>query len=309
MGRARQASRSGTRWGFLQTLCRLPDLLLDEEVLAVYELTVTGSARRSGLCLQVAHCFQIVDALPTRRRPRGAGDPAAEALDEDGSGACDSDASLAARDEVDAKDTDSGSACSVDTDVDEIGEALLKPKAKLGCKGAPDFGSALAALESDSAGSAAEEEVEAEKDGEMEGGVKPYRGPRLPAGTWAVWQNPWFYITQTAGYMDIKISIRGVLRTPQPVGMGTSLMSKTLRPYVYGESVDDCPKTMVLLQAWAIWRACWDGWPKEKESWQREVDRQLLAPEAGVLKLSASPPATPLLDNAESHAFFRKCVA
>ena len=102
----------GTKW-FLQTLCRVRDLVVPEDVLAVYELAVTGVARRAGVWLRVAQPFQIVAVLPRRRR-HGAGDRhsdlAAEALGEDASGASDSDASRVGRDEAEAKGSDRGSA-------------------------------------------------------------------------------------------------------------------------------------------------------------------------------------------------------
>ena len=129
-------------------------------------------------------------AALSRRRPRGAGGLAAEALGEDAGGASDSDASRAGRDEADAKGSDSGSACSVDTDVDSAGEAVPKPKAKLGRPAAPEPGIAVAALESDSASSAAEEEVGAEEDAEMDGAEALPRGPRVPIRTWTVLGEP-----------------------------------------------------------------------------------------------------------------------
>ena len=85
-------------------------------------------------------------------------------------------------------------------------------------------------------------------------------------------------------------------------------MTKTIRPYVYGESVDNCPKTMVLLRAWAIWRSRWGGWFKEKDSREREVDRQLVALEADVRSLCAAPLAMPLLGSAEAHAFLENAL-
>ena len=59
-----------------------------------------------------------------------------------------------------------------------------------------------------------------EEEGSGEEGDLVLRPPRLPAGTWTVWENAWFYITQTAGYVDVRVRMRGGLRGPRPVGMG-----------------------------------------------------------------------------------------
>ena len=116
-GRRTLGFAPGDTRGFLQGLCRVRDLVVVEDVLAVYELAVKGVARRSGLWLQVAQGWHVVDALPRKRRSHGAADEAAEALGEEAS-ASDSDASRVGRDEADAEGSDSGSACSLDTDAD-----------------------------------------------------------------------------------------------------------------------------------------------------------------------------------------------
>ena len=42
--------------------------------------------------------------------------------------------------------------------------------------------------------------------------------------------------------------------------MGHSEMSKTLRPLVFGESRDNPARSLLLLKAWALWRAREHGW-------------------------------------------------
>ena len=128
-------------------------------------------------------------------------------------------------------------------------------------------------------------------------------GHECPLARGPFWENPWFFMAQVVGWVDIKIAMRGGPRRTLPVGMGTILMSKTLRPYVYGESVDNCPKTMVLLPAWTSWRSRWGDWFQEEDSREREVDGQLVALEADVRSLCAAPLAMPLLGSAEAHTF------
>ena len=77
---------------------------------------------------------------------------------------------------------------------------------------------------------------------------------RHAAGTWKIAESAWFYISQTDGWTDIKIWMNtGALKGDR--GMGKMFRSKTLHPYVYGENVKDCPKTIALLRAWSVWRS------------------------------------------------------
>ena len=76
--------------------------------------------------------------------------------------------------------------------------------------------------------------------------------------------------------------------------MGTLFHSKTLRPYIYAETVKDCHRTMCLLWAWAIWRSRWAGWAAKKASRLREVERMEAALEADLRKLQGHA-ARPLL--------------
>jgi hypothetical protein len=38
-------------------------------------------------------------------------------------------------------------------------------------------------------------------------------------------------------------------------GMGISALSKTLTPWHYGDTMDDPWRTLIVLKAWALWRA------------------------------------------------------
>ena len=85
-----------------------------------------------------------------------------------------------------------------------------------------DFG------EEEEAHEEAAEEVGGDVDLDAEDRGGPVRLARHPPGTWTVVSTEWFYVTQTDGWIDIKIWIKHPLRGRDP-GMGTWLIPKT--PY------------------------------------------------------------------------------
>ena len=62
-----------------------------------------------------------------------------------------------------------------------------------------------------------------------------------------------------------------------PTGMGRELMTKTVSPAHYDESLSDHPKSMILLRAWALWRAGRCGFsgatPERKTFFQDAAER------------------------------------
>ncbi len=120
------------------------------------------------------------------------------------------------------------------------------------------------------------------------------RGPRHPAGTWTIWESLWFYATKVEGYTDMKIWIRAPLRQPPPAGMGTRSMSRTLTPHRYGDTWSDPWRTLLLLRAWALWRAGWHGWIGGHPGRSREHAKERSAFEADLRAAHGDGPG-PLL--------------
>ena len=60
--------------------------------------------------------------------------------------------------------------------------------------------------------------------------------------------------------------------------MGTAHQTRHLTPGHYGETVEKCPVTILLLRAWMLGRAHRDGWANAKASRKRQLaeERQLL---------------------------------
>jgi hypothetical protein len=97
---------------------------------------------------------------------------------------------------------------------------------------------------------------------------------RHPAGTWKIWESPWFYVTKTPGFSDVKCHVKRQFHGVSE-GMGISSLSRTLTPYHYGDLWEEPWKTMLLLRSWSIWRARWQGWARAKNCRLREVARQV----------------------------------
>ena len=66
---------------------------------------------------------------------------------------------------------------------------------------------------------------------------------RHASETWKVWEDLWFYMTETPGFTDITMHMKPLVRIPQQ--MGRYQMSKALPPHRYGETVEllKCPWT------------------------------------------------------------------
>ncbi|MCP4245284.1 MAG: hypothetical protein GY772_32510 [bacterium] len=180
------------------------------------------------------------------------------------------------------------SGCSVDTDIDSEVEAdkkaarrlhatlseklayfrVLAPAAAL----APE--AALAHEGSPGPGEDALPPVPPEDEESLEDDAAA-RLPRHPNGTWTIWSSAWFYMTQTPGWMDLKIIMREGFKD-YLTGMGCipGQYSKTLTPHHYHDDWDDPWRTKILLRAWALWRCRCLGWAAARPSRARDALQQ-----------------------------------
>ena len=307
---------AGVGQWFAEALRPLHELHTDRSVQSVLAAMIDGVSSTRGVRLRLAHCSEVVEPLPKPRRASAAREDI-EADAEEGASS-DSDAALAFRNEVDALGSDTDSAREVDTDLDsgtELGPAPKRRKNGKQLRQTEDSSNVRLDDDSDGPERIEESELEAELEEELEEEVaveeegadlepEDIPGPaqmwRHPRGTWKVAESAWFYISQTDGWIDIKVWMKTALRKPNP-GMGKHFMSKTLRPYVYGEHVKDCPKTIALLRAWSVWRSRWAGWAAAKDSRMREVQRMEAEVEAVVRHHAGSPPTAPLFGSVQAH--------
>ena len=214
----------------------------------------------------------------------------------------DSDAVLKTKIAENAKGSSSDdSGVSVDTDADSgIDEAPADRRERALRHHLADDLEVPAAERASSASSSASD---------ADGDVAPGSRTRLPAGTWKTWESAWFYITQTPGWTDVKISMKMAFRDDVN-GMGSQRMSKTLTPRHYDDSLEDPWRSLLLLRAWAIWRARQQGWSDRRECRVREVASQArrLVQSLRADHESHGLPLTPLFANASAEALLRNWV-
>ena len=86
------------------------------------------------------------------------------------------------------------------------------------------------------------------------------------------WSNDYFYIPEASrGLKGIRIRMRKPVSKAMG-GMGADLQAKHLTPCHYGETMERCPVTTLLLRVWMLWRTGRDGWAFAKECRQRQFD-------------------------------------
>ena len=93
-----------------------------------------------------------------------------------------------------------------------------------------------------------------------------------------LWENIYFYISETKGWdgiQGIRIRMRSCVTE-----IGSTQLSKHMTPRHFGETLESCPVTLLLLRAWSVWRVHRDGWARARERRKRdfyEIWLQLLS--------------------------------
>ena len=283
-----------------EALLALEDLDVGE-VAGVAELFLSAASAPDRLCLETRHAQAVEEPLK-RSKTRGRTAPdARDAADES------SDSAEAPfdklHDEIQGSSSDS-SVPSADTDADSALDDI--PKAK-------KIEHILARHLADKpvagtpAGNPRAEEVDTESEGESASVEPAVALPRHAPGTWKVWENMWFYMTKTPGWVDVKIWVKHSFRNVT-TGMGTMFCSKTLTPHHYEDEWEDPWKTFLLLRSWAIWRARLGGWAKQRDGRLRELERQVARFEADLRAGQAKVEGLVLLGSAPAQALLEKWV-
>ena len=100
---------------------------------------------------------------------------------------------------------------------------------------------------------------------------QPRRG-RHASGTYVVWTNGYFYLTDHRDQKYLRILTYG--HWGRDDQMGRDQMSKQLAPSQLGEARNDPRRTKVLLRAWALWRMRQSGeWPDAHIRRHRQMAR------------------------------------
>ena len=82
--------------------------------------------------------------------------------------------------------------------------------------------------------------------------------------------------------------MRDIWRQPAPAGMGVTNVSKQLTPRHYAEEAGDPTRTLLLLRAWALWRAGQGGWASLQRGRARHFKEQEVLLERDIKALGAS---------------------
>jgi hypothetical protein len=131
---------------------------------------------------------------------------------------------------------------------------------------------------------------------------------RHASGTWKVWEDLWFYMTETPGFTDIKMHLKKSFCTDEH--MGRTEMSKALSPHHYGETVANPVKTRLLLQAWAFYRARLKaGWAEARPGRGRHLASMVVLLKTAVRAADTRQrPRVPLLEHTAAHKWLEKWV-
>ena len=90
----------------------------------------------------------------------------------------------------------------------------------------------------------------------------------------------------TADFSHVRIRSQ-FRRTLEDSGMGKSHMSKQVTPRDYGEARNNPARPLLLLRAWALWRARKDGWADARSCRAKRFNEQEAFAERGVQALNA----------------------
>ena len=87
-----------------------------------------------------------------------------------------------------------------------------------------------------------------------------------------IWENDYFYIPQAPpDSTGLRISVRHHAKSD----FGQEYLSKQMTPLHFGETMESCTVTLLLLRAWSIWRAHRDDWASAKPCRKRQIDEDL----------------------------------
>ena len=268
--------------GKVKDLAHLETLLIDDEVLVVWEFQITGVATGNGGVTISAERSRPI------RKPKPA--PPKTTADEGEEDDADEDDKL---DKLNTLGSDAESCESniVDTDAESDEDTLAS--------------SMSARSSDDDAATGADAEAAAPAPAAIgahaTGGAGAVSCPR--PGLLSLWNDDYFWIWDSETEW-IQMKIRSKFAQPAPIGMGggTWPMSKRITPRDYGETRAEPVRSILILRAWAVWRARLDGWADERECRKTHFDEQEVLLERDVRALGAPDR---LLGNAEANALLR----
>ena len=232
--------------------------------MAVYSFEVSGSCKNGCVYVRATKFTTITDPLPKKER----GDVGDDAADADDVG-----------EESDVvEEGDASSECVVDTDVDS---AAASSDDNGGSEDSDD-GEGGKLIKSPLPVT-----VEAQSELGDSSEVAKAKATRLCLGRESrgcYWSNDYFTILEPSAGFGLRVRMRKPVSKSMG-GMGTELQSKHLTPSHYGETMESCTVTMLLLRAWMLWRMSRDGWAFAKECRKRQFDEERQVLERDIRKI------------------------
>ena len=123
------------------------------------------------------------------------------------------------------------------------------------------------------------------------------------AGFEPLWADPYFSVWGHPNFEFLRMMVRDQWRRPLPDGMGVESPSKQLTPRHYGESCADPVRSLLLMRAWALWRARQGGWAFAQRGRARHFREQ-----EGLLEQDVKALDCRLLGNPKANSLFKAWV-
>ena len=102
-----------------------------------------------------------------------------------------------------------------------------------------------------------------------------------------LWQDPYFSVWTHPRVDFVRVLMRDVWRAPAPAGMGTANVSRQVTCRHFAEGADDPVRSVLLLRAWALWRAAQGGWAFSQRGRARHFQEQEVLLERDIKALDA----------------------
>ena len=102
-----------------------------------------------------------------------------------------------------------------------------------------------------------------------------------------LWSDPYSSAWGHPNVDFVRLMMQQIWRQPAPAGMGDTNWSKQLTPRHFAEDIGDPTRSLLLLRAWALWRAGQGGWASLQRGRSRHFKEQEVLLERDIKALGA----------------------
>ena len=107
------------------------------------------------------------------------------------------------------------------------------------------------------------------------------------SGLEPLWEDPYFFVWDNPSSEFVSIHMRHHWRKQQPEGMGIIRVTKQVTPRHFDEKRSEPTRSVLLLRAWALWRAHQAGWANKQRGRSRHFADQAALLERDIKALGA----------------------